>query len=516
MESYVIKLAELGKNDVETVGGKNASLGEMISNLSDLGVTVPGGFATTAAAYREFLKSDDLDRRINDVLGDLDVNDIDALTAAGEQIRHWILETALPQKLMDDIVAAWSEMSGGEDITVAVRSSATAEDLPEASFAGQQETFLNIRGVENVIEAMHQVFASLFNDRAIASRVHQGFDHSLVALSAGIQTMVHRMYRVTPVVLVASDAGIEGQGRIFLGMDGLEPLYGEPKAQLGLIREVAQRILPDVFTHAEMRLGWGIGKFTAWVAAATAHPDRPIMVEERDTLRFLASRPVTVLPAPTAVIERLQRLGLTSLGDVAALPESALVSQFGRIGRLVWRWAAGRRLQPVKASARDEPIAIMLEFPEPVGQFDMLCHAIEQLVTRTLSSPRRRGRSIKAVRLTARLEHGGSWGGDVTLKEATATVSDIRRPLCHRLSITPVNGAVQHLLLTVTAFGPRTTQEQLFHRDASSAARAGRADSLRAVVDELRTRNTKLFHVMEVMPWSRIPERRHALIDYDP
>ena len=164
MESYVIKLAELGKNDVETVGGKNASLGEMISNLSDLGVTVPGGFATTAAAYREFLKSDGLDRRINDVLGDLDVNDIDALTAAGEQIRHWILETALPQKLLDDIVAAWSEMSGGEDITVAVRSSATAEDLPEASFAGQQETFLNIRGVENVIEAMHQVFASLFND----------------------------------------------------------------------------------------------------------------------------------------------------------------------------------------------------------------------------------------------------------------------------------------------------------------------------------------------------------------
>ena len=190
MQPYVIKLDELGMNDVETVGGKNASLGEMISNLSNLGVTVPGGFATTAEAYREFLKADDLDQQINALLDDLDVDDLDALTSAGSQIRQWILEAALPQRLMDEIEAAWDEMSGGKDITVAVRSSATAEDLPDASFAGQQETFLNIRGLDNVIEAMHQVFASLFNDRAIAYRVHQGFDHSLVALSAGIQTMV--------------------------------------------------------------------------------------------------------------------------------------------------------------------------------------------------------------------------------------------------------------------------------------------------------------------------------------
>jgi len=190
LEPYVIKLDELGMNDVETVGGKNASLGEMISNLSNMGVTVPGGFATTAAAYREFLKADDLDKRINAILDNLDVDDIAALTAAGEQIRGWILDTPLPPKLTENINTAWAEMSGGADITVAVRSSATAEDLPEASFAGQQETFLNIRGLDNVIVAMHQVFASLFNDRAISYRVHQGFDHSLVALSAGIQTMV--------------------------------------------------------------------------------------------------------------------------------------------------------------------------------------------------------------------------------------------------------------------------------------------------------------------------------------
>ena len=182
MEAYVLKLDELGMNDVETVGGKNASLGEMIGNLSKLGVTVPGGLATTAAAYRDFLSADGLDRRINALLDGLNVDDIEALTTAGAQIRSWILETPLPQKLTADINAAWDEMSGGKDITVAVRSSATAEDLPDASFAGQQETFLNIRGLDNVIEAMHQVFASLFNDRAISYRVHQGFDHSQVAL----------------------------------------------------------------------------------------------------------------------------------------------------------------------------------------------------------------------------------------------------------------------------------------------------------------------------------------------
>ena len=190
MEQYVIKLEELGMDDIEIVGGKNASLGEMISNLSDLGVTVPGGFATTSAAYREFLSDNGLDKKISDVLDTLDVDDIDALTSAGSMIRNWILDAPLPEQLMDAVKKSWDAMSGGRDIAVAVRSSATAEDLPDASFAGQQETFLNVRGLDNLVAAMHQVFASLFNDRAIAYRVHQGFDHSLVALSAGVQTMV--------------------------------------------------------------------------------------------------------------------------------------------------------------------------------------------------------------------------------------------------------------------------------------------------------------------------------------
>ena len=190
MEPYVVKLAKLGMNDVESVGGKNASLGEMISNLSNLGVSVPGGFATTAAAYRKFLSTGGLDQRIKSLLDSLDVDNIDALSTAGSTIRDWILETPLPEDLMLAVTSAWEEMSAGSDIAVAVRSSATAEDLPDASFAGQQETFLNVRGLENMIEAIHHVFASLFNDRAIAYRVHQGFAHAEVALSAGVQTMV--------------------------------------------------------------------------------------------------------------------------------------------------------------------------------------------------------------------------------------------------------------------------------------------------------------------------------------
>ena len=190
MEPYVIKLAELGMQDVEVVGGKNASLGEMINNLSSLGVSVPGGFATTALAYRDFLQANDLNRQIADLLDDLNVDDIDALTVAGKTIREAILASPLPDKLMQRIESAWSEMSDGQDIAVAVRSSATAEDLPDASFAGQQETFLNVRGFENLVVALHQVYASLFNDRAIAYRVHQGFDHNLVALSVGVQLMV--------------------------------------------------------------------------------------------------------------------------------------------------------------------------------------------------------------------------------------------------------------------------------------------------------------------------------------
>ncbi|MDE2261657.1 MAG: phosphoenolpyruvate synthase [Gammaproteobacteria bacterium] len=190
MNAYVIPFERLGMGDLDRVGGKNASLGEMIGALAKLGVHVPGGFATTAHAFREFLEQDGLGARIRAELASLDVDDVTRLAAAGARIRQWVLATPFPAALQQAVKDELRRMSNGQEIAVAVRSSATAEDLPDASFAGQQETFLNVRGEARVLESMHEVFASLFNDRAISYRVHQGFDHGAVALSAGVQHMV--------------------------------------------------------------------------------------------------------------------------------------------------------------------------------------------------------------------------------------------------------------------------------------------------------------------------------------
>jgi pyruvate,water dikinase len=192
MEPLVIPFEKLRMTDVERVGGKNSSLGEMISQLADSGVRVPGGFATTALAYRAFLAQGGLDDRINAALDALDVDDVNALAACGAQIRQWIVETPFPTALTVEITEQYQRLVADStaDMSFAVRSSATAEDLPDASFAGQQETFLNIVGLENILHAVKEVFASLYNDRAISYRVHKGFVHADVALSAGVQRMV--------------------------------------------------------------------------------------------------------------------------------------------------------------------------------------------------------------------------------------------------------------------------------------------------------------------------------------
>jgi pyruvate,water dikinase len=192
MNTYVIPLHRLGMQDVGRVGGKNASLGEMLQHLFPLGISVPGGFATTAEAYREFLAQDGLERRIAKRLQSLDVSDVPALQEVGAQIRGWILEMPFPGPMEEAIDSAYRDLGEafGNDVSWAVRSSATAEDLPDASFAGQQETLLNVSGLENIKRAIREVFASLFNDRAIAYREHQGFSHQGVLLSAGVQKMV--------------------------------------------------------------------------------------------------------------------------------------------------------------------------------------------------------------------------------------------------------------------------------------------------------------------------------------
>jgi pyruvate,water dikinase len=188
--SYVIAFEQLRMTDVDSVGGKNASLGEMISQLSGAGVRVPGGFATTAQAFRDFLSDTGLDKRIVDRLTTLDPEDVRELAVAGAEIRGWIVEAPLPERLNTDIRTAFAGLDADGKGSFAVRSSATAEDLPDASFAGQQETFLNVVGIDDVIDKIRHVFASLYNDRAISYRVHKGYAHADVALSAGIQRMV--------------------------------------------------------------------------------------------------------------------------------------------------------------------------------------------------------------------------------------------------------------------------------------------------------------------------------------
>ncbi|HLL12390.1 MAG TPA: phosphoenolpyruvate synthase [Rubrivivax sp.] len=192
--ALVARFEHLRMTDVEHVGGKNASLGEMISQLAASGVRVPGGFATTAYAFRQFLQHEGLAARINDKLSTLDVDDVRALADAGALIRRWMIETPLPPALEQAIREQFAELSagaaGGREASFAVRSSATAEDMPDASFAGQQETFLNVTGIEDVLRRIKEVFASLYNDRAISYRVHKGYAHADVALSAGVQRMV--------------------------------------------------------------------------------------------------------------------------------------------------------------------------------------------------------------------------------------------------------------------------------------------------------------------------------------
>lgn len=212
MQEFVVWYQDLGMHDVPRVGGKNASLGEMISNLANAGVQVPGGFATTAYAFNQFLEQSGLNERIYQLLDGLNVDDVNALAKAGAQIRQWVIDTPFPAEFEHAIQTSYQQLQHdcAEDVSFAVRSSATAEDMPDASFAGQQETFLNVRGYAQVIEAIKHVFASLFNDRAISYRVHQGYDHRGVALSAGVQRMVRSDLSASGVMFsIDTESGFE-------------------------------------------------------------------------------------------------------------------------------------------------------------------------------------------------------------------------------------------------------------------------------------------------------------------
>jgi len=352
-DPYVVWFDALGMADVARVGGKNASLGEMTRHLANAGVRVPRGFATTATAFREFLAQGGLAARIQAELARLDVANVEALARVGSAVRAWVMETALPAPLADAITEAYRalERDAGEAPAVAVRSSATAEDLPEASFAGQQETFLNVRGIENVLTAVRRVFASLYNDRAIAYRVHHGFGHAQVALSAGVQRMVRADLGAAgvlftldtesgfrDVVLVNAAYGLgetvvqgavnpdeftvfkptlaQGRPAVLrrtLGGKATKMIYGDHGATRTVDVPAAER-RRFCLTDAEVE------ELARYGVAIEAHYGRPMDVEwardgEDGKLYILQARPETVKSRAGAAVERY---ALTERGEVLA------------------------------------------------------------------------------------------------------------------------------------------------------------------------------------------------------
>lgn len=307
MHTLIKWFNEIDLSALEQVGGKNASLGEMIKHLSKAGVQIPNGFATTADAYWLFLEQNDLRQRIQKVLSQLDVNNIPALTAAGAQIRNWVMETNFSPEFEKEIREAFTKLCSdyNGEMAVAVRSSATAEDLPDASFAGQQETFLNVRGIEQVLTAIRQVFASLFNDRAIAYRVHHGFDHHRVALSAGIQQMV-RSDIASSGVMFTLDTESGFQEVVFITSSyGL----GETVVQGSVNPDEFYVYKPNLQANAPAILRRNLGsKAIKMVYADVAqhnHAVTTIAVPEADRMRFsLTDEEINFLARQALLIEK--------------------------------------------------------------------------------------------------------------------------------------------------------------------------------------------------------------------
>jgi nucleotidyltransferase/DNA polymerase involved in DNA repair len=324
------------------------------------------------------------------------------------------------------------------------------------------------------------------------------------------------LHDVTPVIEPSAELG-----RAYVGVDGLERLHGPPERVIAELVRAMDRWSASAYRRTAIppyRLGWGRGKFTAWVAATRAKPGEFMIVADEGRRGFLESQPVAVLPLDPDAHRLLYQLGLKTLGDLTALPEEAVASQFGRLGKLAWRLAAGLIADPVIGHETPEPITAELDFPNPLADRELLGHAIEKLVERALKSPRRTGWRVHTVRARAALEHGTSWLYQITLKDPSADRQRIAAPLKTRLEQAPPTGAVERLAVEFTAFAPGTTELQLFARDAQSAARAGRRRALRHAVEEIKARLKRhlLYHVIEVHPWSRLPEHRYALIDYEP
>ena len=277
---------------------------------------------------------------------------------------------------------------------------------------------------------------------------------------------------------------------------------------------------------AATRAGLAPGKFGAWVAAAGARPGDPVIVPEAALRAFLAGRPVSALPVEEATLDRLERLGVRTLGELVRFPAPALVGQFGKEGGRARAWATGERIDPVWPWHRPRPVRVALDFAVPVGQVETLNGALDRLLERSLARPERRGRSVAALRVVGRLDGGGSWMVDVILREPTASRESLAFTLRSRIALLPPPRAVESLAVELFRFGPPSSQTGLFDRkDSAGRAEAGRdlsdgevPHSLRNAVRELKLRlgHAPLYRVVEVDPLSRIPERRHALLSFDP
>jgi nucleotidyltransferase/DNA polymerase involved in DNA repair len=317
-------------------------------------------------------------------------------------------------------------------------------------------------------------------------------------------------------------------GRAYVGTDGLEGIYGGPERIVEAIqrgtrnseRGTESSLACSAFRlpSSAFRVGWGRGKFVSWVAATRARPGEAVVVQPGAEVQFLAALPLAVLPIDPDTHRRLRQLGLRTLGDLAALPEAAVVSQFGGAGRRFWRLAAGVIAEPVLGRDAPEPIVAAITFFAPVAERARLAHTLDRLIERALKDPRRSGWRVRVVRVRAELEHGASWMVEATMKDPSADRGRIAAPLKTKLEQAPPVGAVERLAVEFTAFAPGSAELQLFARDASAAARAGRRRALKSAAQEikLRLKRSMLYHVIEVQPWSRLPERRYALTDYEP
>jgi len=314
-------------------------------------------------------------------------------------------------------------------------------------------------------------------------------------------------------------------GVFHVGVDGLERLYGGARSQVDRVLHTLLEVLPRPLVAA-VRAGRAPGYFGARVASASARPGTPVLVEDGALPSFLAPHSVSLLPIPPDMVERLQRLDITTLGALGSLPLPALLRHFGSAGREARALARGERIDPVRPVHRPRSVRASLDFPSPVGDRETLGRGLERLVERGLGRPERKGRSIRAMRGGGQLEGGGSWEVSVTLREPSADRDTLVFPLRQRTLLSPPPRAVETLFVEFSDFGPPLVQRDLFHPKESGdqACRelslpSGRISrTLREAVRELHLKlgHAPLYRVVEMDPWSRLPERRYALLELEP